>query len=166
MECCVSPEGFVEKPFPSYLHYSFSSIYLGVGLHSLLSPSTVENDQYFNKVSFQYQACLFPLSTSRILAGISGTAPVSFFPSKTNKHTHTYTETQTQTHTHTCKHSSGHTCTHTHAYTPYHATQTHLPPQLTQLGQQTASHTLQITQLPCAGSSCPSEPRSFIMEPM
>lgn len=112
------PEGFVEKPIPSYLHCSVSSIYLCVCLYSVHSPSAVEDDQYFSEVSFQFQACLFPLSTSRILRwatpGASVLAEVCAY-----------------------MHSSGHICMDTHSIMQPKPI---LPPQLTQLGQQTALH--------------------------
>ncbi len=82
------------------------------------SPSAVEDDQYFSEVSFQFQACLFPLSTSRILRWAAPGASVL---------------------AEACAymHSSGHICMDTHSIMQPKPI---LPPQLTQLGQQTVLH--------------------------
>lgn len=78
------------------------------------SPSAVEDDQYFSEVSFQFQPCLFPLSTSRIRDEL----PLDL---SLLKHVHTWT-------------CSGRISVDTRSVMrPIPI----LPPRLTQLGQQT-----------------------------
>lgn len=98
------------------------------------SSSAGEDDQYFNEVSFQLQACLFPLSTSRIFDELPLAVP------SLQTHVHTFTNVNT------CLDRLS-------AMQPALL----LPPQLRYLCQQTAPHSS-----PALWSSFPSEPCSFI----
>ena len=148
---------FVEKPIPSYLHYSVSSIYLCVCLCILLS--AVEDDQYFSEVSFQFQACLFPLSTSRIWAEL----PPRCFRSCRRFCIHAQQWTYMCEHTHTHTHRHRHAHTHTHTHTPSCDPNSFYHVSKHSCASKPLFATLQITQLPRAWSSCPREPCSFIM---
>lgn len=74
-----------ENPILSNLPLRVSSVYLCVCVCCVHSPSAVEDDQYFSKVSFQFVPCLFPLSTSRTRDGLPPVLPLL------QEHVHTCT---------------------------------------------------------------------------
>lgn len=74
-----------ENPILSNLPLRVSSVYLCVCVCCVHFPSAAEDDQYFSKVSFQFQPCLFPLSTSRTRDGLPPVLPLL------QEHVHTCT---------------------------------------------------------------------------